>query len=162
MGRQAPQDLGQGSGAQAVVGQGQCLQALGVYMEARTSIRFLPAPRPGPSSRDPRRLSLSRGSVRWEMGSPARGLRGGGAAQAHELGLLPPLWGPGLSLLVTVWPEDWDTQHGRAGVGGGTPPTSQVPAPPPLCCAPSPEPHFLAQASVENPLEDAQFPVSQC
>lgn len=118
MSRQAPQDLGQGSGAQAIVGQGQCLQALGVYMEARTSIRFLPAPRPGP--RAPVTLgrpSLSRGSVHWETGSPARGLRGGGAAQAHELSLLPPLWGPSLSLIVTERPEDWDTQHGRGGWG---------------------------------------------
>ena len=46
--RHAPQDLAQSSGAQAIVGQGQCLQALGVYMKARTSIRFLPAPRPWP------------------------------------------------------------------------------------------------------------------
>ena len=93
--RQAPQDLAQSSGAQAIVGQGQCLQALGVYMKARTSIRFLPVPRPWP--RAPvtlGRLSLSPRFYVLGNGVSAQGLTlGRGQHQTPELSFFPPLLG---------------------------------------------------------------------
>lgn len=93
--RQAPQDRAQGSGAQAIVGQGQCLQALGVYMKARTSIRFLPVPRPWP--RAPvtlGRLSLSPRFYVLGNGVSAQGLTlGRGQHQTPELSFFPPLVG---------------------------------------------------------------------